>query len=117
MKIFFFSAYYYVDGLESETVLLTCDGEKTVYYTYTDFVSPPDPYIIIDDVRYTYRECNHTDIYGVADMCENQTSCDLYISNANVGSSCATNGRGGLYVTYHCISKYATMECRTSLYI
>jgi hypothetical protein len=48
---------------------------------------------------------NQKDIHGVADMCENKTSCSFDVTNANVGSSCGTNGVGGLYITYHCISK------------
>ena len=106
LKLYFlFTAYYYYDRLEGQTTSLSCNGERTSYDTYVGFVRPPDPYIIIDDVRYTYRKCNHTDIHGVADMCENKTSCSFEVTNANVGSSCGKNGVGGLYIIYHCISK------------
>ena len=92
--------------MEGRTASISCDGEKTTDYNYVGYVAPPDPYIKIHDVRYTFRDCNFTDTYGVADMCENKTSCSFTVSGANVGSACGTNGDAGLYITYYCISEY-----------
>ena len=110
---FFLSVYYYYNTTEELEATLTCVPEKEPYSSYRGYTAPMDPYIKIDGVRYVFynHKCNHSDPYGVRDMCESKTECTFNVTNANVGSSCGSteyglNGLAGLYIVYHCVSKY-----------
>ena len=105
--------YYYYNTTEELEATLSCVPEKEPYSSYHGYIAPMDPYIKIDGVRYVFynHKCNHSDPYGVRDMCESKTECMFNVTNANVGSSCGSteyglNVQAGLYIVYHCISKY-----------
>ena len=93
---------------------MSCDSEvQSGLSSYTGYVQPADPYIVIDAVKYTYYDCIHTETYGVVNMCEGKTDCSFEASNANIGSSCGTDtdigdhkGLAGLFITWHCVRKY-----------
>ena len=108
---FGFSEYYFLNTTEELEATLSCVQENEPYYTYTGYEPPPDPYIIIDSVRYVFfkDDCNHSDAYGIKDMCENKTDITFNVTNTIVASSCGYNGLAGLYIVYHCISKFIIM--------
>jgi len=86
-----------------------CNSEIQAVESYTDFVPPLDVYMIIDNVTYelpSFYGCLHSLTYGVKDMCDNKTTCSFLVTNANVASSCGTDGAASLWVRYHCVSKY-----------
>ncbi|XP_076092484.1 uncharacterized protein LOC143063919 isoform X2 [Mytilus galloprovincialis] len=68
-----------------------------------EYVGYINPYIVVDEVRYTFEDCQHYDIYGVKNLCDNETTFSFLITNENVGSSCGTGGDAGLYIRYHCV--------------
>ena len=70
-----------------------------------EYVGYINPYIVVDEVRYTFEDCQHYDIYGVKNLCDNETTHSFLITNENVGSSCGTGGDAGLYIRYHCVRK------------
>ena len=106
---FIFSDYYYYNQTEDQEATLNCSVESMPYTTYSGFVAPADPYIIIDEVIYTFWDalCEHFHKYGVQDMCENKTSCTFMVTGANIGSSCGNTKDviAGLFVRYHCVRK------------
>ena len=99
--------YFYNTYDEGDETSLSCDSEiQSGLVSYSDYIKPVSPYIIIDAVRYTYYDCDHTETFGVKDMCENKTECTFDVTNANIGSSCGVDtGVGGLFITWHCVRK------------
>lgn len=90
---------------------MNCIGEAGTVSYYTDYVYPGDPYIVIDEVKYTlesFNDCLHNYTYGVKNKCDNLTTCNFQISNELVGSSCGTSGSASLTVRYHCVRKFNT---------
>ncbi|VDI79224.1 Hypothetical predicted protein [Mytilus galloprovincialis] len=89
--------YYSFEGREGTSASLNCDGEAEY---------PGNPYIVIDEVKYTlesFNDCLHNYTYGVKNKCDNETTCDFTISNELVGSSCGTGGNAWLTIRYHCV--------------
>lgn len=97
------SDYYSFEGIEGTSASLNCDGEAEY---------PGNPYIVIDEVKYTlesFNDCLHNYTYGVKNKCDNETTCDFTISNELVGSSCGTGGNAWLTIRYHCVRKFNTL--------
>jgi len=98
--------YHYTHGKEGNTIALSCSKEVVSYSSYSGFVAPAAPYIVVDDIEYTFEDCSHTKNYGIKDKCDNRTSCSFTVTNTYVGSSCGKGGVAGLKVQYHCVRKY-----------
>ena len=98
--------YHYIHGKEGDTMSLSCSKEVVSYSSYSGFVAPVAPYIVVDDIEYTFDDCSHTKNYGIKDKCDNRTSCSFTVTNTYVGSSCGKGGVAGLKVQYHCVRKY-----------
>ncbi|CAG2208430.1 unnamed protein product [Mytilus edulis] len=89
------TSYYTFEGREGTDALLNCIGEAGTVSNYADYVYPGNPYIVIDEVKYTlesFNDCLHNYTYGVKNKCDNLTTCHFQISNELVGSSCGTGG-------------------------
>ncbi|CAC5417125.1 unnamed protein product [Mytilus coruscus] len=98
--------YYTFEGREGTSASLSCNREAVLVSNYTDYVYPGDPYIVIDEVKYTlesFNDCLHNYTYGVKNKCDNLTTCNFQISNELVGSSCGTRGSASLAIRYHCV--------------
>ncbi|CAG2230732.1 unnamed protein product [Mytilus edulis] len=101
------SHYYYTNKKEGDTVSLSCNSEKVSYTSYSGFAAPSDPYIVVDDILFTYDSCSHTNNHGIKNKCDNQTACNFVVTNTLVGSSCGNGGVGGLKIQYHCVREGA----------
>ena len=78
--------------LEGDRAMLTCAGE----YNET---------IQISSVLYNYSTCSHGDKYGIQNLCDGQRACSFDVTNSNVGSSCGSDGKASLQVSYNCKRK------------
>ena len=78
--------------LEGDRAMLTCSGE----YNET---------IQISSVLYSYSRCSHTDKYGIQNLCDGQRACSFDVTNSNIGSSCGSDGKASLQVSYNCKRK------------
>ncbi|VDI06553.1 Hypothetical predicted protein [Mytilus galloprovincialis] len=106
-NISFAQNYYYSHAKEGDTVSLSCTSEKVSYTSYSGFVTPSDPYIVVDDILFTFDSCSHTNNHGIKNKCDNQTACNFVVTNSLVGSSCGYDGVGGLKIQYHCVREGA----------
>lgn len=79
--------------LEGETAHLTCSTE----FNET---------IEIATIKYEYGSCSHNHVYGIKNMCNENTECVFDVTNSNVGSSCGTNGLATFEVTYNCLREF-----------
>lgn len=79
--------------LEGETAHFTCSAE----FNET---------IEIATIKYEYGSCSHNHVYGIKNMCNENTQCVFDVTNSNVGSSCGTNGLATFEVTYNCLREF-----------
>ena len=103
---YLFTDYYYAHGREGSVISINCNSEIRSYSSYTGYDAPAAPYIIVDDVQYTFEDCSHTDNYGIKNTCDNKTSCSFTVTNTLIGSSCGKGGEAALKLQYHCVRKY-----------
>jgi hypothetical protein len=61
--------------------------------------------IQISSVRYSYSTCSHGDKYGTPNFGDGQRACSFNVTNSNVGSSCGSDGKASLQVSYNCKRK------------
>ena len=78
--------------LEGDRAMLNCSDE----YNET---------IQLSSVLYNYSTCSHGDKYGIQNLCDGHTACSFDVTNSNVGSSCGTDGKASLEVSYNCKRK------------
>ena len=78
--------------LEGNRAMLNCTGE----YNET---------IQISSFLYNYSTCSHGDKYGNHNLCDGQRACSFNVTNSNVGSSCGSDGKASLQVSYNCKRK------------
>jgi hypothetical protein len=52
----------------------------------------------------------HGDKYGVQNLCDGHTACSFDVTNSNVGSSCGSDGKASLQVSYNCKRKLYFIE-------
>jgi hypothetical protein len=90
--VFLFSDPFTMQYLEGDRAMLTCTGE----YNET---------IQISSVLYSYSRCRHGDKYGIQNLCDGQRACSFDVTNSNVGSSCGSDGKASLQVSYNCKRK------------
>ena len=78
--------------LEGDRAILTCSDE----YNET---------IQLSSVLYNYSMCSHGDKYGIQNLCDGHPACSFDVTNSNVGSSCGSDGKASLQVSYNCKRK------------
>ena len=78
--------------IEGDRAMLTCPDE----YNET---------IPIATVLDNYSTCSHGDKYGIQNLCDGQRACSFDVINSNVGSSCGSDGKASLQVSYNCKRK------------
>ena len=83
--------------LEGDRAMLNCSDE----YNET---------IQLSSVLYSYSMCSHGDKYGIQNLCDGHTSCSFDVTNSNVGSSCGSDGKATLQVSYNCKRKLYFIE-------
>jgi hypothetical protein len=59
----------------------------------------------LSSVLYNYSRCSHGDKYGIQNLCDGHPACSFDVTNSNVGSSCGTDGKASLQVSYYCKRK------------
>ena len=61
--------------------------------------------IQLSSVPYSYSTCSHGDKYGIQNLCDGHTACSFDVTNSNVGSSCRSDRKASLQVSYYCKRK------------
>jgi hypothetical protein len=61
--------------------------------------------IQLSSVLYSYSTCSHGDTYGIQNLCDGHTACSFDVTNSNIGSSCRSDGKASLQVSYYCKRK------------
>jgi hypothetical protein len=77
---------------EGDVAMLTCSD------VYNETIQ-------ISSVLYNYSMCSHDDKYGIQNLCDGHTACSFDVTNSNVGSSCGSDGKAALQVSFNCKRK------------
>jgi hypothetical protein len=78
--------------LEGDIAMLNCSDE------YHEIIQ-------LSSILYNYSMCSHADKYGIQNLCDGQRACSFDVTNCNVGSSCGSDGKASLQVSYNCKRK------------